>query len=474
VPSEKVPSEKGEAIMSTVEAPEISLTVDEKLDAFALLAPHEIEPLYEAAAKKLKWRKSALITEVERRRKLLRGEEDVNLAGTPMVLKDVEPWDEPVRLSLLLDEITSVLRRYIIFQHEYDAWTLSLWIVVTYCSELFNIAPLIGVSANSKDCGKTSLLRILLNLVRKGKPSISLTRATAFRIVDRHRPVTLVCDEVDKWLASDPQLLSIFLAGHERAFSLVSVSVGDDHEARDFNVFGPKVWGMIGLPDDQLTSRSIIIKLLPKEPDQVVEDWPRIGMPEELTNMFTRLQRQSLRWMQDNVEKIKTSMPELAKLSNRLKDNWFPLYTVALLASEEWTERAIEGSKAVSVIDELTPQIILLRDIRNSFHTRGVDRMPSWLLLADLLLQPESPWKDYERQKDGLNSHQFGHLIRQLGIESYRFMFDRQYVLYPKADETRLRGYDLSSFETLIKAHLAGDQAEIIQVYGTPEAAKAA
>jgi len=451
------------------------LTNDEYLDFLAMLLPHEFEPLIGEAATKLKFRKSALIKEVERRRKFLLGTEDVNLAGKAVKLEDVLPWDQPVKLSSLLDEIARVLETYIIFQHSYDSWTLALWVVVTYCSELYNIAPLVGITAISKECGKTSLLRILLHLVRKGKPTINLTRATAFRIINKWHP-TIVADEVDKFVKDDPQLLGIFLAGHEREFSVVTICVGDDHEERDFDVFGPKIWGQIGLPDEQLVSRSIVIQLLQKEAAQIVLDWPRIGMPPELDAMFIRLQRQCLRWMQDNTEKLKTNMPELSTLSNRCKDNWFPLYCIACMASNEWKERAIQGAEAISVIDELTPQITLVRDVRNIFHTHGLDRMPSWLLLQGLLLQTESPWKDFERQREGLNLYQLGHMIRELGIRSKTLSFDRQYVLFPKKDQdtTKLKGYELKDFMKLIDSHLAGDAKEIVPVYAVEPISKAA
>jgi hypothetical protein len=250
-------------------------------------------------------------------------------------------------------------------------------------------------------------------------------------------------------------------------FAVVSIIVGEEHEERDFDVFGPKCWGMIGVPDEQLVSRSIMIQLLQKEKHLVVEDWPRHGLPAELSEMFLRLQRQARRWVQDNTEEIKSSMPELSVVTNRCKDNWFPLYCIACLAGDVWKERALQGAKAVSVIEELTPQIVLLRDIRNSFFTRGLDVVPSWLLLADLLLQPESPWKNYENLRDGLNSHKFGRMIRELGIESKTIEFDRQYVLFPKDedDTTKLKGYRLGSFRKLIDCHLANFPPEKIPLF---------
>jgi putative DNA primase/helicase len=444
--------------------------LNKKLDDIAKLEAFEYESQRDTLLKELGWKRPKVLDDERKdRRAKLCPEEQVEgeLAGKAVKLVDVAPWDTPVRLSALLDEIAGVLESYIIFPHPYDSWTLALWVVVTYCTEIYNIAPQVGVTALSPQCGKTSLLRILLHLVRKGKVATSATRSTIFRTIDMYAPLTLVCDEIDKWVADDPQLLCIFLQGHEREFAWVDVAVGEDHEPRSFFVFGTKVWGQIGKPDEQLVSRSIMIQLLQKRPDQFVLDWPRIGMPVQLSEMFLRLQRQCLRWVKDNTEKIKANMPQLSTLSNRVKDNWYPLYCIACMASDVWKERALQGANAETVIEEPTNQIVLLRDIRNAFHTRGVDVLPSWLLLKDLLLQPESPWKDYERQKDGLNSHQLGRMIRDFGIRSETIAFDSQLALFPKdgAEKTKLKGYKRSFFETLIDSHLAGVKPETIPVF---------
>jgi hypothetical protein len=381
-----------------------------------------------------------------------------SMAGSALMLADVQPWHESVQLAPLLDELSQLFRDYIVFQNNHDSYMLGLWVVVTYCVEHFNIAPLVGVTAISRECGKTSLLRILLHLVRKGKGTISLTLATAFRIVDKYHP-TLIADEVDKWLQNNPELLTIFLAGHEREFSKVFRCVGEDAEEREFDCFGPKCWAQIGLPDDQLVSRSLVVSLLTKKPSEKVKSWPKVGMPAELNDVFIRLQRQCIRWVNDNVDAIRTSQPEVASLDNRLQDNWYPLLVVATLGSDEWKRRALTAAGVDAVIAEAGEQITLLRDVRNIFHTHGIDRIPSWLLLADLLLQVESPWAHYERQPDGLSAQQLGQKLRAMGIPSKPMRFEKQYLLFDK-EKNLLKGYQLAWFSNLFERQLAGEQPE--------------
>ena len=60
---------------------------------------------------------------------------------------------------------------------------------------------------------------------------------------------------------------------------------------------------------------------------------------------------------------------------------------IATLASDQWKAAALKAAGIEGVIDEPGDEIVMLRDLRNIFHTRKIDRIPSRVLLADLLVQ---------------------------------------------------------------------------------------
>jgi hypothetical protein len=445
---------------------QLELTNDEALDALSLLTEEEYEigDLRKKAADRLKIKKLTMMDTFVKKRRPKQAEKD-ELSGTVMSLADVEPWDQPVALSNLLNEVSVLLRSYIIFQNEYDPIMLSLWVIVTFCSDLFNIAPLVGVSAMSKECGKTSLLRILLHLVRKGKGTISLTLAVAFRVVDQFHPC-LIADEIYKWLKNNPDLLTIFLGGHEREFGKVQRCEQDSKGRQilmEYDCFGCKCWGQINLPDDQLVSRSLVVTLLKKKTNEKVKTWPKVGMPAEVGDQFLRLQRQALRWAQDNAELIRSTQPDVATLDNRLQDNWFPLLMIATLASDQWKAAALKAAGIEGVIDEPGDEIVMLRDLRNIFHTRKIDRIPSRVLLADLLVQADSPWMRYERQPDGLSQQQLGAKLRKMGVRSKPLLYGKQGELID-TKQRQLKGYDLAWFKNLFERQLAGEKPEEVEV----------
>lgn len=442
------------------------------IDDLAKLTEEEYETVRKKAAKRLSIDRIGKLDEfVETRRKKIEEQEALDNDVQKNLILTTEPWDTEVDLSALLDEIATVLRRFVVFHTKSDANMLALWVQFSYVFNKFNISPLAGITASDRECGKTTLLRALYYLVYNGYACTLLTTATAFRIVDMHHP-TLLADELDKFLNQNPELLAVFLAGHERDFSWVPRmgKVQDEQVLQHFDCFGPKAWGQIGLPDNQLTSRSLITQLRRAKPGDTVEKWPRTGIPANMSEQLERMRRQCLRWAKDNETRIAETVPDVAGLGNRIGDNWYPLLVIATLAGEKWKVLAKEAAGVPpSVKGEESMQTLLLRDIRNILHTRGIDgtdgndRIPSAVLLQDLLQQEESPWPHYERNRDGMDANQLGILLRGIGIESNNVRIKKQLALRLFGDESekRCRGFVLRQFQDLFERQLDGEPERV-------------
>jgi len=65
-----------------------------------------------------------------------------NKSGQGREIKWVErkPWDEPVEGAVLIDDIISFLRRYVIMS-EPDLMSVALWVLASYAFEEFFIFP---------------------------------------------------------------------------------------------------------------------------------------------------------------------------------------------------------------------------------------------------------------------------------------------------------------------------------------------
>ena len=79
--------------------------------------------------------------------------------------KDPEPWEEEVDGDALLDEIVLAINKHLVTQ-DGAAEVAALWTVFTHAINCFHIAPLLAVTSPTIECGKTTLLTLLGELVR--------------------------------------------------------------------------------------------------------------------------------------------------------------------------------------------------------------------------------------------------------------------------------------------------------------------
>lgn len=94
------------------------------------------------------------------------------------------------------------------------------------------------ITAPEKRCGKSQLLFLLANIVKRPLETSNISTAALFRGIDLWKP-TLLIDEVDTFVKNNEDLRGAINAGHTPK-GCIWRSVGDDHTPTRFNVFGAK------------------------------------------------------------------------------------------------------------------------------------------------------------------------------------------------------------------------------------------
>lgn len=322
------------------------------------------------------------------------GGDQRHLAGEEIDLPLPEPWPEPVDGAALLDAIVLQIGRYVVVgTHETRA--IALWILHTYCFNVFYITPRLVIWSPVRGCGKTTLVDVLAELTARGMRTSSITPAALFRTVEQLRP-TLLIDEADTFVRDDDGLRGILNDGYRRGGKVVRV-VGDKHELRQFNTFGPVSIAGLGKLHDTIRSRSIVIELRRKLPTETTDSFRA-----DRTQHLAVLARQCVRWCADYAETLKTSDPELPPgLFNREADNWRPLIALAEAAGKDWPRLAREAALGLmqDADDELSQDVRLLIDTKSVFDTREVDRIASADLCADLAKIEGAPWAEMKNGK---------------------------------------------------------------------------
>ncbi len=106
----------------------------------------------------------------------------------------------PIDLPNLLDEIVGFLRSYVVMS-EFQASAVALWVAHTHVIRVFETTPYLSVRSAEKRSGKSTLLRLLLELVARPIATSNISDAALYRIIETYadaEPPTLVCDEVDQ------------------------------------------------------------------------------------------------------------------------------------------------------------------------------------------------------------------------------------------------------------------------------------
>jgi Protein of unknown function (DUF3631) len=264
---------------------------------------------------------------------------EVEALPTPLPAEPVSTavaTEDPQRRDLgdLLDAIEVFVRRFVVVS-EVQATAIVLWVAHTWAIDAARSTPYLYVVSAEPESGKTRLLEVLEVLVRAPIPTMNVSDAALFRVLDKERP-TLLFDEVDAVFgrkARDREdLRSMLNSGYRRGGKVLRMGGSNYTKLERFQVFGPKALaGLSDLPGT-LSSRSLRIELKRRRIDsEPIEDF----YPDDL-NKETRLVRGELkRWAADQTTILKSSKPaRVDGLRDRTNEVWRPLLAIAELAAK--------------------------------------------------------------------------------------------------------------------------------------------
>lgn len=355
----------------------------------AALAPAEYEAARKDAAARLGWRASILDGEVTKARP-----RQPDGDAKPETVETLDPWPDPVDGASLAEEIRDRLRAHVVFGAAGDADAATLWILGTYLMETWRLWPRLLITSPTKACGKSTLLEVIDAMAHRGFIAANASPAAIFRAIEAWRP-TLLLDEADTWMTQNDELAGILNSGHTRRTARVIrvQEVNGEHLPTAFSTWCPLVIAGIGAQRDTLMSRSVVIGLRRKLPDEAVT-----RLPFDLHAQLLRIRRQCARWADDNaltLGAMDLEPPECG--DDRRRDNWTPLARIAAVLGGPWPDRAAAAYAALALTedDDAEPAgVMMLRDIAELFAARRADRIASSEVVADLMMMDDRPWME--------------------------------------------------------------------------------
>ncbi|KAA1243633.1 DUF3631 domain-containing protein, partial [Mycobacterium simiae] len=326
----------------------------------------------------------------------------------------------PQNGAALLDDLRSVLTKYVVLPDQHAGAAVTLWIAATHALPAFECAPRLIASSPDKRCGKTRLLDIITGTCHQPLATVNATVAAIFRSIGADHPPTLLIDEADTLFGSkrvaeqNEDLRALLNAGHQRGRPALRC-VGPSQIPTKFPTFAMAALAGIGAMPDTITDRGVNITMRRRTTaEKVAQFRTRRDGP-----ILQAVRDKLAAWAAEHLQELAKVEPDMP-VEDRAADTWEPLIAVADAAGGHWpaTARAacaFLANQAGSDDEEQSLGVKLLADIRSVFAERGVPFLPSGDLAHELRRIEESPWNDFD-----LNPSKLAFRLKAFGIKPHR------------------------------------------------------
>lgn len=213
------------------------------------------------------------------------------------------------------------IRRYV-FLSETQAIVVALWAMNTHYYDRFAAVPYLEIVAETKNSGKSTLLKCIALLSRNAEYFGGIVRIlTVFRMIEAAKGETTICiDEAEQLSKGGIGELRAGMAAGYQAGSQHAISVGAKFQR--FRMFVPYAFAQIGNVHDVLRSRCIELDLMRGAPEASYSENAEIAAiaAVDLRNMLERYSRK-------RDERIPIVPADW--LHSREREIWTPLVSLA-------------------------------------------------------------------------------------------------------------------------------------------------
>jgi hypothetical protein len=414
--------------------------VNRAIEELAELSKLQYDRVRKAEAKRLGVSLSFLDKEIK---KIQSGNDDSKQGSAISFFCDsLEPHIDRVDACELFDYIEAMIVKphtiaEPVFQHYVTLWGVATWFI-----DAFRAVPYLHITAPLKNSGKSNLLDVVSSYSYRPLAASDITGSALFRVIEMCRP-TLFIDEVDELSGkADSNGLTGLLNDGYKSTGRVVRCVGDNHEPRQFNVFGFKALCGIGqLSKSTTASRCVKVSVRPMVTGEHIQDilYVSTDLLEEINSKLKRLQIDYF----DDV--VAYDGRHVTHLINRDKQIWSAIYAIAALGGDKWINRLkcaerVINDRRVEVLDD---KIQLLADIKQVFESKRMDGIHTAELLEHLCLNDDSLWRTWTNGK-ALDSKQLAALLSDFGIGSKNV----------RMGQLQKKGYKLEDFKESFNRYL--------------------
>jgi len=297
----------------------------------------------------------------------------------------------------VLREVYDYVGRFVAYPSDLARIAHVAWIAHAHLMGAWDTTPRIAFLSTEPGSGKSRALEVTEALVPNPLLAVSATPAYLIRrIADEDALPTVLFDEVDTiWGSKAPgneELRALLNSGYRRGASAGRcVARGKEIVAEDFPTYCAVALAGIGSLPDTILTRSVIVRMRRRSPDEKVEPFRQRTNGPEGARIRERLERWALS-VSDSIE-----FPELPEgIHDRDADVWEPLVAVADAVGDEWP--ALVRAAAVALVAEskegggVSLGVRLLHDLRQAFGQ--AEQLTTAEILTRLHDMDDAPWHD--------------------------------------------------------------------------------
>lgn len=348
----------------------------------------------------------------------------------------------------LLERVAEFLARFILHPTPEALVAHTLWVAHTHLMEAWQSTPRLAFLSPEPASGKSRAMEITGLLVPRALLMVNSSAAFLLRAIQdpAGRP-TYLCDEVDTIFGDkgrgNEELRGLINSGYRKG-AVTGKCGGSNGQfvPEMFETYAAMALAGLGSLPDTILTRSVIIRLKKKAPDEEVASY-RLRLHEPLGHA---LRDELALWAESVVDGARELVPqEVPGVVDRNADVWEPLLAVAELAGGPWPARARDAAvkfiAATKKSVEPTLGVLLLADIHLCFGDQ--EQMSTAELIESLIALEESEWAEIRGRP--LDPRTLAKLLRDFEIRSTGIRLP---------DGSTPKGYKRSMFHDAWKRYL--------------------
>jgi hypothetical protein len=323
--------------------------------------------------------------------------------------------------AAVLERVFEFNGRFIVYPDRHAQVAHTLWIAHTHLMDAWETTPRLAFLSPEPSSGKTRGLEITELLVPRPVAAMNVSAAFLIRTVSAEEGLpTILFDEADatfgpKAKDSNEEVRALINAGYRRGATVGRCVVyGTTVVPELLPAFAPVALAGLGNLPDTILTRSIIIGMRRRAPNEAVEPYRRRQCAPEGEALRNRLAA----WAAVVAGRI--TVPDMpVEIVDRNADCWEPLIATADAAGGHWPDTVrVTAVKLVMVSREEregSEGILLLGDMRTVL---GNDDAKFTSAILDALCKlDESPWNDINNKGKALTDRELAVRLRAYSIK---------------------------------------------------------